>query len=109
MTKEFLKIEHKKNELNSKLNNLKDDKLKDNKEKEKEKEIYEKQINELQIEQDKIINFKEKRKEVLENITNNKKEFISGKNIRFILITIENLQKELDGFFISKEKMNICD
>ena len=105
LSEKFLQMETKKRKLRTKLYNLNDDKLKDKIE--NEKESIERQINEWQIEQNKIINLKEKRKEVIESISNNKQELISDKNGNFILITIQNIQKELDGFFTTKEKIKI--
>ena len=105
LSEKFLQMETKKRKLRKKLYNWNDDKLKDKIE--NEKESIERQINEWQIEQNKIINLKEKRKEVIESISNNKQELISDKNGNFILITIQNIQKELDGFFTTKEKIKI--
>ena len=96
-------METEKNILKSKLQNKKDNKLSDK----SEQDNLENQINEKQIEQNKIINLEEKRKEIPEKINKKKGTIIFDKKEYLALITIENIQRELDGFYKTEEKITI--
>ena len=99
LSEKFVELETEKNILKSKLQNQKDNKLSDK----SEQDNLKNQINEKQIEQNKIINLEEKS----EKINKKKGTIIFDKKEYLALITIENIQRELDGFYKTEEKITI--